>query len=316
LNNPDPGGSATNLEEELSMTAYNSASEDGARSYFNELPPKVSLVIPAHNEERRLSGTLAAYGRRMRERFEEGFEILVVANGCSDGTVAVASRVAAGDPQIRVVEIEEAVGKGGAVLEGFRRAQGAAVAFADADGATAPESLVNLFEELDRSDVVIGSRRVEGSTITQPQPQARRFFGFMFAKTVKLLFGMPFSDTQCGAKALRGEVARRLCDVVSETRWTFDLDLLLCARLLGLKISEQPVIWADKEGSHLRYASTTWEVLGALWGMKRRQWRSLEVLPEPPVLGEATERAPEATETTTNARQQLAAGKLAAPEVA
>jgi glycosyltransferase involved in cell wall biosynthesis len=259
----------------------------------------VSLVIPAHNEEHRLLATLTTYGRELRGRFDENFEFVVVANGCSDGTVEVANTAATGDAQIRVVEIEEAVGKGGAVLEGFRRARGEAVAFAD--GATAPGSLVKLLKELDRSDVVIGSRRMEGSTVTQQQTPSRRFFGFVFARTAKLLFRIPFKDTQCGAKALSGEAASRLCDVVSESRWTFDL--LLCARKLGLKISEQPVIWADKEGSRLRYVSTTWEVLWALWGMKRRQGRPLEVLPEPPVLGETGERMAEADEKTPVARE-------------
>src|ERR671914_274173 len=63
---------------------------------------QVSLVIPAYNEERRLSGTLSAYGREMRGRYREGFEIVVVANGCSDGTVGVVNRAAIGDPRIRV----------------------------------------------------------------------------------------------------------------------------------------------------------------------------------------------------------------------
>ena len=311
--------------------AYGNASKAGAGSSSNE-EVAVSLVIPAYNEERRLSGTLGAYKRKLRERYEEGFEIIVVANGCSDATVGVARRAAANerdrragprdrraggragardrragprdrrasarDPHIRVVEIEEAVGKGGAVLEGFRRARGAAVAFADADGATAPESLIELFEGLAHSDVVIGSRRVEGSTITRPQTPTRRLFGFLFASTARLLFGMPFRDTQCGAKAMRGKVACQLCNVVSETRWTFDLDLLLCARRLGLKISEHPVSWTDKEGSHLRYPSTTWEVLRALRGIKLRQRLPLKALPEPPILGEASERVPETDEKT------------------
>jgi glycosyltransferase involved in cell wall biosynthesis len=251
---------------------------------------EASLVIPAHNEEHRLFGTLIAYGKEMRERFEENFEIVVVANGCSDGTVGVAGRAAASGLRINVVEIEEAVGKGGAVLEGFRRARGEAVAFVDADGATAPRSLMKLFEELDGNDIVVGSRRMEGSIITQPQRLFRRFFGLMFANTARLLFEMPYRDTQCGAKALRGEAARQLCGFVSETRWTFDLDLLLCAHRLGLKISEQPVVWADKKDSRLRYVSTTWEVLGALRRIKRRQRWPLEVLPQPPVLGEAGER--------------------------
>jgi glycosyltransferase involved in cell wall biosynthesis len=248
---------------------------------------EASLVIPAHDEEHRLFGTLIAYGKEMRERFEENFEIVVVANGCSDDTVGVVDRAAASGLKTRVVEIEEAVGKGGAILAGFRQVRGEAVAFADADGATAPGSLMKLFEELDHSDIVIGSRRVEGSSIMQPQKLTRRFFGFMFAMMAKLLFGIPYRDTQCGAKALRGEVARRLCGVVRETRWTFDLDLLLCARRLELKISEQPVVWSDKEGSRLRYVSTTWEVLRALWSIKRRQQWPLEGVPQPPVLGEA-----------------------------
>jgi dolichyl-phosphate beta-glucosyltransferase len=100
---------------------------------------EVSLIIPAYNEESRLPGTLAVYGRVMREKFGENFEIVVVANGCADGTVAVAKEAATEIPRVRVVEVEEAVGKGGAVLEGFRRVRGEAVAFADADGATAPE---------------------------------------------------------------------------------------------------------------------------------------------------------------------------------
>lgn len=290
------------------MTAYSKILEDGAEPFFEEPPAErlVSIVIPAHNEELRLTATLVVYCEKMDEQFGENFEIVVVTNGCSDGTVGVANAAALEDPRVRVVEIEEAVGKGGAVLEGLRRAEGAAVVFADADGATAPESLVMLLEELANSDVAIGSRRMTESTITQPQPASRRLLGFAFARTARLLFGMPFRDTQCGAKAMRAEAARRLCDVVSETRWTFDLDLLLCARKLGLEISEHPVVWSDKKGSRLRYASTSWEVLQAFWTMKRRQRLPLAVLPEPPVLGEEEERDPDADETTPAVAQEVA----------
>jgi hypothetical protein len=180
---------------------------------------------------------------------------------------------------------------------------GAAVAFADADGATSPESLIMLLGALERSDIAIGSRRLKSSTITLAQAPSRRLLGFVFARTARFLFGMPFKDTQCGAKALRAEAARRLCGVVSETRWTFDLDLLLCARRLGLAISEHPVTWADRGGSRLRYASTTWEVLQAFWTMKHRQQVPLEVLPEPPVFGEEGERTLEADERTPVARE-------------
>lgn len=252
---------------------------------------EASLVIPAHNEEHRLFDTLTQYRREMREKFEEKFEIIVVANGCSDRTVAVANRLAASSLQIRVVEVERAIGKGGAVLEGFRRAQGEKVAFADADGATAAASLIELFQKLNNSDIVIGSRRVEGSIITQSQTAFRRLASFVFAKTSRVLFGMPYHDTQCGAKALRSKAARQLCHIVHQKGWTFDLDLLLCAHRLGLKISEHPVGWTNKEGSRLRYASTTWEVLRALWSMKRQQRWPLEMVLQPSILSEAGEKA-------------------------
>jgi glycosyltransferase involved in cell wall biosynthesis len=254
---------------------------------------QASLIIPAHNEEERLPDTLALYEEAMQHKFGSDFEIIVVANGCVDGTVGVAADAAAILPQVRVIDIEEPVGKGGAVLEGFRRAEGEGVLFADADGATAPESLLQLLDGLDRYDVVIGSRRLDGSTITQRQPLARRMFGTTFAKAVRLLFGAPFKDTQCGAKAFRRGAARRLARVVSETRWTFDLDVLLAAKRLGLQVHEHPVVWADRPGSRLRYASATFEVLKALWLMKLRQGTPLVELPESPVIGAEFEREPE-----------------------
>jgi hypothetical protein len=168
--------------------------------------------------------------------------------------------------------------------------------FVDADGATAPESLVELLGHLDRHDVVIGSRRMSDSVIMQRQPLARRACGLAFTKIVRLLFGIRFEDTQCGAKAFRRAAARRLGPVVSETRWTFDLDLLLTARRLGLEVHEHPVAWADQTGSRLRYGLTTLEVLRALWLMKLRQAKPMVELPEPPVIGEESEREPEMVE--------------------
>ena len=249
-----------------------------------------SLIIPAYNEEERLQYTLEIYGDAMSYRFGDDFELIVVANGCVDNTVGAASKVAKVIPQIRIVDIKEPVGKGGAVLEGFRQACGDVVLFADADGATTPESLLELLDHLDSHDVVIGSRRLSSSVITRPQTLMRRICGWGFATIVRLVFETPFKDTQCGAKAFRGAAARRLAQVVSETRWTFDLDLLLSAKKLGLKVHEHPVVWADRVGSQLRYGSTTSEVLHALWAMRLRESEPLVELPELPIAVPTPER--------------------------
>ena len=237
----------------------------------------VSLIIPAHNEAERLAETLDRYGGAFQERFGNGFEFIVVANCCTDETAQIARdyAVARPDLNLRVIEIAEAIGKGGAVLEGFRHAQGQRIAFADADGATAPESLVQLIRQLDHHDIVIGSRRVPTSVILKQQPLRRRIMSRVFAAGVRLLLGVRYWDTQCGAKAFRRRDARRLLDVVDETRWAFDVDLLLGAQELGLRVKEQGVLWADQAGSQLHMRRILPEVLSSLWRMKRRHGSGL-----------------------------------------
>lgn len=231
----------------------------------------ISLIIPAHNEAQRLPATLRRYAGALAERYgAERFEVLVVANGCTDNTVAVGLYQARSLPQVRVITIPEAVGKGGALLEGFRQARGQALVFADADGATAPESLLELLDGLGQHDLVIGSRRLPGSRIGRRQPLRRRAAGALFASCVRACFGMGYRDTQCGAKALRAGAAQLLAELVQERRWMFDVDLLLCARGLGLSVAERAVVWSDVAGSKLRIARTAWEVLGALGRLRAR----------------------------------------------
>jgi hypothetical protein len=157
------------------------------------------------------------------------------------------------------------------VVEGFRQARGARVLFADADAATPPASLLELLAQLEHADIAIGSRRLSESVILQRQPLPRRIFGHLFAGTVRTLFGMPYRDTQCGAKAFRLAAARRLATVVTERRWAFDVELLLWARTFNFRVIEHPVTWADGAGSKLRITKTLTEVVQSLWRLQRQQ---------------------------------------------
>lgn len=232
---------------------------------------RVTLIIPAHNEEHRLPSTLRRYATALKGRFGDQAELIVVANGCSDRTVGVAAAMQAEFPFVRVIDIPDAIGKGAAILEGFRRASGVDVLFADADGATDVRSLFALLDDLATTDVVAGSRHVPGSRITRRQPLRRRVLSRAFNFVVRTLFRLDIHDTQCGAKALRGDAAGRLAHLVGESGWTFDLDLLLTARRLGLSIVERPVLWGDVSGSQLRVPTTSLAVVGSLWRLWRRE---------------------------------------------
>jgi glycosyltransferase involved in cell wall biosynthesis len=230
----------------------------------------VSLVIPAHNEEHRLFPTLMHYAEALALQYVDDFEILVIVNGSSDLTAGVARRAATGHPQIAVIDIPEPIGKGGAVLEGFRRAAGQRVIFADADGATGSTSLVELLAALDECDVAIGSRRLPQSLLLQTQPLNRRLLGRIFRAVVRQWLALPFADTQCGAKAFRAEVARSIGARVTETRWTFDVDLLVQAAALGATVRELPVEWTDQPGSTLALLPTAIEVATSLLRIKAK----------------------------------------------
>jgi glycosyltransferase involved in cell wall biosynthesis len=231
---------------------------------------KISIIIPAHNEARRLRSTLRRYTDALTQRCREKFELIVVVDGSSDGTVQIATNAGQIHPQIRVIEIPGRAGKGGTVLAGFSQAAGERVVVADADASTAPASLLELVDGLDRSDIVIGSRRLPNSTITARRPPARRILSLAFFVTVHTLFNLPYRDTQCGAKAFTRRAARVSFREVSETGWTFGVDLLLAARRLGLSVEEHPAIWTDSSGSRVRLMSTLGQVRAPFWRLCRR----------------------------------------------
>ena len=229
----------------------------------------VSLIIPAFNEQARIQTTLERYSQCLNIHYPNAYEIIVVTNGCTDQTVNVVLQFASSCSQVKLVDIPQPVGKGGAVLEGFRRANGKYIGFADADCATTPESLIGLIDKLKDADIVIGSRWLPASQVIKKQPFLRRILSRLFNLSVRLLFQLPYRDTQCGAKAFLAAPAKVLTKVVKESRWTFDVDLLLWAKYYQFKVKEAPVVWEDQEGSKILFRSTFREVLSSLWSLKR-----------------------------------------------
>jgi len=135
---------------------------------------KLSIVIPAHNEEHRLPPVLESYARFFSERYGEQAELIVVPNLCDDRTAQVAGELSQRYPMIRVMEDPGRVGKGGAVLIGIRVAKGQFIGFVDADGATDPAAFNDLVEKIGSAGCIIASRWMKGSVVEPKQPLSRR----------------------------------------------------------------------------------------------------------------------------------------------
>ncbi|MGE4488604.1 MAG: dolichyl-phosphate beta-glucosyltransferase [Kiritimatiellales bacterium] len=225
---------------------------------------KLSIVIPAHNEEHRLPPMLEAYGKYFSEKYGNDVELIVVPNFCDDRTADVAREIGQRYSQVKVIEEPDRVGKGGAVMIGARQAAGELVGFVDADGATPPEAFDDLVEHIGSAGCIIASRWMKGADVSPKQPLSRRFASRCFNLTVRLLFGLRLSDTQCGAKLFPRGMIQSILQNLGVTSWAFDVDMLFQARRAGAEIREIPTVWQDVAGSKIRIFQSSMNMIVAL----------------------------------------------------
>lgn len=225
---------------------------------------KLSIVIPAYNEEARIRPTLDAYTSYFGARYGNEIEFVVVVNGSRDRTEEVVRAVAETNPQVKLIVEPRAIGKGGAIIRGFKVAEGDLVGFVDADNATLPEAFHDLVEHIGDAGAIIASRYIPGAKVSPRQPLSRRIASRFFNKLIRLLFGLRISDTQCGAKLLRGDAMRAALPYLGLTRWAFDVDLLFQLRRLGYRITEVPTTWSEPGGSKLKIGRTSLEMFVAI----------------------------------------------------
>ena len=225
---------------------------------------KLSIVIPAHNEEHRLPPVLKRYAEFFFQSLENDFEILVVVNGSSDRTADVAREIARRHPRVRVVEEPGRVGKGGAVILGVKAARGEWIGFVDADGATPPEEFFRLYERANGYDGVIASRWKRGAQVNVPQRGLRLLSSRLFNGLIRLTLGLRYKDTQCGAKIFAAKAWRTILPDIGTTRFAFDVDVLFQLRRNGFQILEEPTVWHDVEGSKVQVFNSSIEMFLAV----------------------------------------------------
>jgi len=230
---------------------------------------KRTLVIPAYNEEMRIGSTLREY----LGHFDRDTEIVVVLNGCHDCTGDIAASFLESNPNLRIIDEHGVVGKGGAVAMGFSRAKGDIVAYVDADGATSAAEIDRLMGEIGDTDGVIGSRWIDKDVIIRRQSFFRRLASRVFNAVVRVLFGLPYKDTQCGAKVLKREAVHEVVGELGTTNLAFDVDLLYLMKKHGFVLREVPTAWEDKEGSKICMRRAAPRMLGAVIRMRIKHSR-------------------------------------------
>ena len=216
--------------------------------HLSVMTPLVSVVVPAFNEGTRLGASLKRITSYFRSQSIE-FEIIVVSDGSTDETAAVAR---AGGDAVKLVELLRNQGKGAAVRNGVLESQGQHILFTDADLSTPIEQWIQIYEKLGEGyDVVIGSRAHAESNIEVRQPWYRERMGKIFNWILRCILPLKLKDTQCGFKLFESETAKRLFGAARVDGFAFDAEILYLAKRFGYCVAELPVTWSDSVPSQV-----------------------------------------------------------------
>ncbi len=233
--------------------------------------PFLSIIIPVHNEERRLPSTIEQALQFLDCQCYSA-ELILVENGSQDRTLELARTYAARNPQIQVIQAQ-ARGKGLAVKQGILEARGEYRFMADADFSMPPQE-INRFlpPALVDADIAIASREAPGA-IRYNEPAYRHFVGRIFNLLIRTLALPGFNDTQCGFKCWRAEVAEDLFPYQTLTGWAFDVEILYIARQRGYRIVELPIPWHYNADSKVEVVRDSLEMARDLLRIRRNSWR-------------------------------------------
>ncbi len=225
---------------------------------------QLSIIIPAHNEEKRLSPMLEVYLECFIEKYGNDVEFIIVVNGSTDDTDQVAKSFEDLYVHVKAIIEPDQIGKGGAIMRGFALAQGDLVGFVDADGSTPPQAFQDLVENIGDAGIIIASRWLKDSVVSSPQSISRLIASRVFNFLVHIAFRMQISDTQCGAKLMRKETLQVVLPHLGLTQWAFDVDLLFQCKREGYQVIEHATVWNDAKHSRLNIPRASIEMFTAI----------------------------------------------------
>jgi len=229
--------------------------------------PYLSIIIPAYKEERRIHKVLDAI-EKYQQNHDFTMEVLVVLDGTPDKTYDSALAYRDRVKGLTIIDRKENKGKGLTVQEGMLKATGKYRMFCDADNSTPFHQVDKLLGQSEKYDVVIGSRRAAGGGQKKKQSLFRRVGSKTLNLIIQALAVRGISDTQCGFKLFSAKAAEDIFKRLTITHWSFDIEVLAIARVLGFQILEVPIVWNDDPHSNVSPIKDGLKMVIASWNIR------------------------------------------------
>jgi glycosyltransferase involved in cell wall biosynthesis len=208
-----------------------------------------AIVIPCFNEGAVIFNSLKSLSQFLDTQSAYRWSIIAVSDGSSDNTVAEIQRFIAqyqGSTRIVCHELKENSGKGNAIQQGLQQIDADYYGFIDADVSLDYKKIIsNLPALFQKADIIIAKRktRVRGG-----YSRLRAFGSRLFSTIVRRMFSLPYTDTQCGFKLFTAK-AKNIFLKIEQTRFSFDVEFLVRARMQGFRIKEHLVSWQHNDAS-------------------------------------------------------------------
>lgn len=212
------------------------------------------IVIPAHNESKRIIPTLQAYVDYFKVCKQVHAQFLVVCNNCSDDTALICKNLQKKYSNLDYMDLKPG-GKGFAVKQGFLKALNYQnidyIGFVDADLSTTPPYFYELITKIQGHDGAIASRDKDGARVWPNRPFIKRIGARFYNWVLRHNFHLDIRDTQCGAKLFTRKTVEHVAEHMQEQGFAFDLELLYLCQLFDADIVEIATTWIDAPGSTL-----------------------------------------------------------------
>lgn len=268
------------LTNTLTRTAVGSTANN-ASSFVTEIPTELkpsfraSVIVPVYNEEDTISRTLL----RLSRYLGPDYELIVCNDASTDGTYNALKKLKVENPNIRLLEFDKRIGKGGTIKKAVEIANSDVVVYIDADLSASLDDLLRLLERALERDALIISRRTLRGRLTQGVLRLTISAGYNLI--ARLIFRTGITDHQCGLKAMNMRVAKKLIAETSNNRFVFDTELIVRAEKAGIPVEEIQIDWTEKRSKR---ANTKWV------RMTIEMMKDLIVLKENLTQGSARER--------------------------